>query len=237
MALYVYAITKSSHPLDGLDDLTGVGESTPVRAVRGDSLCAVVSEAPDEVSVKRSDVQAHHAVQERLWHDGVTLPLGFGFVAEDEEAVRAVLEEGAEQFAQRLDELADRVEFNVKGVQEEEAALRQLVEESEPIRRLNDATRDGGGTYEQRLELGRMLHDGIQAQQAALAESVLAALRPHAAAERLAEPSQQYLLSASFLVDNDKAEEFTGAARQVSEELPEGVELRIRGPLPPYSFA
>lgn len=235
MTLYVYAITKSSHPL-GLDDLSGVGDA-PVRAVRADALCAVVSEAPDEISIKRADVEAHHAVQEKLWEDGVTLPLGFGFVAEDEDAVRTVLDEGAELFTQRLEELTDRVEFNVKGVQEEEAVLRQIVEESEPVRQLNERTRDGGGTYDERLELGRILHDEVQARQATLAESVLARLRPHVRAERLSEPSQQYLLNASFLVDQEKGEEFTRTAEEMSKELPEGVEIRIRGPLPPYSFA
>ncbi|WMX48701.1 GvpL/GvpF family gas vesicle protein [Streptomyces roseicoloratus] len=236
MALYVYAVTKSSHPL-GVDELEGVGgDGTPVRAVRGDGLCAVVSEAPAEITMTRPDLEAHHAVQERLWNDGPTLPLSFGFVAEDEDAVRAVLDAEAEQFAERLDELADRVEFNVKGVQEEEAILRRILADSEPVRQLNEATRDGGGTYDQRLELGRLLNDEVLARQTALAESVLAALRPHAHAERLGEPSQQYFLSASFLVDRQGVEEFTRAAEEASGELPEGVEVRVRGPLPPYSF-
>ncbi|MER5204716.1 GvpL/GvpF family gas vesicle protein [Streptomyces sp. NPDC002825] len=237
MSLYVYAITKSSHPLR-LDGLNGVGEGeSPVRAVRGTKLCAVVSQAPEDVTVSRSDLEAHHAVQERLWNDGTMLPLGFGFVAEDEDAVLAVLGEGAEQFEERLEELTDRVEFNAKGVQEEEAILRQIVDESEQIRQLNETTREGGGTYEERLELGRLLNDEVLARQTALAENVLAALRPHAYAERLAEPSQQYFLSASFLVDRQGVEEFTQAAEDATEELPEGVEVRIRGPLPPYSFA
>ncbi|MEU8525990.1 GvpL/GvpF family gas vesicle protein [Streptomyces sp. NPDC048629] len=237
MVLYVYAITKSSHPLR-LDGLTSVGgEESALRTVCQESLCAVVSEAPEQIEVKRPDVEAHHEVQERLWSDGVTLPLGFGFVAEDDDAVRAVLDQGAEQFAERLEELTDRVEFNVKGVLEEEAAMRRLLEESEDVRELNEATRDGGGTYDERLQLGELLSKGMLAQQEALAEMVLAALRPHARSERLSEPSQQYFLSASFLVDQEGAEEFTKAAEQAAEEQSEGVEIRVRGPLPPYSFA
>ncbi|MGW4160917.1 GvpL/GvpF family gas vesicle protein [Streptomyces sp. NPDC004788] len=237
MALYVYAITKSSHPLR-LDGLRAVGgEGTTVRTVCQGDLCAVVSETPEEISANRPDVEAHYDVQTRLWSDGVTLPLGFGFVAEDDDAVRAVLDEGAERFTQRLEELTDRVEFNVKGVEEEEAAIRRIAEESQRVRELNDATRDGGGTYEERLELGKLLSDEMLARQGTLAESVLEALRPLATAERLSEPSQQYFLSASFLVDRERAEEFTKASEEVLEGLPEGVEIRIRGPLPPYSFA
>ncbi|MGW5418810.1 GvpL/GvpF family gas vesicle protein [Streptomyces sp. NPDC003943] len=236
MALYVYAITKSSHPLR-LDGLTGVGGEEALRTVCQGDLCAVVSEAPEEISVRRPDVEAHHDVQTRLWSDGVTLPLGFGFVAEDDDAVRAVLDGSAEQFTQRLEELTDRVEFNVKGVEEEEAAMRRILAESKPVRELNEATREGGGTYEDRLELGRLLNDEMLARQEALAQSVLAALRPLALAERLSEPSQQYFLSASFLVDQERAEEFTKAGEELLKEQPDGVDIRIRGPLPPYSFA
>ncbi|MEU3400113.1 GvpL/GvpF family gas vesicle protein [Streptomyces filamentosus] len=236
MALYVYAITGASHPLR-LDGLTGVGDGrTPLRPVREGELRAVVSEAPEEIGLTRPDLEAHQAVQERLWDDGTTLPLGFGFVAQDEDAVRAVLAESAEQFAARLDELTGRAEFSVKGIQEEEAALREVVDEVEEVRRLNEVTRDGGGTYDDRLELGRLLLDEVQARQVGLAEAVLAALRPHAQAERLSEPSQEYFLSASFLVDRERAEDFVRAAEEAAGDLSDGVEIRVRGPLPPYSF-
>ncbi|RZB14859.1 gas vesicle protein [Streptomyces sp. F001] len=237
MSLYVYAITKPSHPLR-LDDLKGVGESpSELRVVHGDSLCAVVSEAPDDLSIARRDLEAHSAVQERLWSEGTSLPLSFGFVAQDEDAVRAVLEQGAEQYSQRLAELTDRVEFNVKGVQDEDALLQQIVEESPRVRELNEATREGRGSYEQRLELGQLVAQEVQSRHEALAAQIVAALRPLVYAENLSPPSEQYFVNASFLVDREKSEAFTEASRELGEQLPEGVELRLNGPLPPYSFA
>ncbi|WP_418960666.1 GvpL/GvpF family gas vesicle protein [Streptomyces tritici] len=236
MVLYVYAITNDSHPLrlDGLPAVSG-DEDTTLRSVKEGSLCAVVSELTRELTAKRDDVEAHHTVQDRLWADGVTLPLGFGFTAEDEDVVHAVLREGADLYAERLEELKDRVEFNVKGILDEDTALRQIVGESDDVRRLNDATREGGGTYEDRLELGRLVNEAVQAKQQALAESVLAELRPQIHAER-SEPSQQYFVNSSFLVDRDRADEFAKTAGRLADDGPDGVELRIRGPLPPYSF-
>ncbi|MEU7298228.1 GvpL/GvpF family gas vesicle protein [Streptomyces exfoliatus] len=236
MAVYVYAITGESHPLR-LDDLTGVrGPDDHLRVVRGDSLRAVVGEAPEEIKPDLAGIEAHHAVQERLCEDGATLPLSFGFVADDEDAVRTVLEQRGEQFAQRLEEIGDRVEFNVKGTQDEETVLRHILEESEPARRLNEATRNGGGTYDQRIELGEVVANEVQARQQAVAESVLAALRPRARSERLSDPSQQYFVNVSYLVDRDHAEEFRKATEGLMKDRPDGVELRVRGPLPPYSF-
>lgn len=237
MSVYVYAITKASHPLR-LDGLKGVGEGTSeIRVVRSDSLCAVVSETPEDLSVGRRDVEAHHQVQERLWSDGTTLPLGFGFVTEDEDAIRAVLEARAEEFSQRLDELTGRVEFNLKGVQDEDTLMRAILEGNEQARRLNEVTREGRGTYEDRVALGQVVAQEVQIRQQALAEEVLAALRPFALSEKVAPPSQQYFVSGSFLVDEDRTKEFAQAGQELAERYGEqGVELRLLGPLPPYSF-
>ena len=236
MSVYVYAITKSEHPL-GLDDVKGVGEDpTPLHAVSNGELSAVVSEAPEDLSVSRRDVEAHQDVQQQLWADGTILPLSFGFVAPDEAAVEALLQQQAEAFSQRLDELTGRAEFNVKGVLDEDTLLRAVLAESARARELNDAIREGGGTYEDRLALGELVAQEVQSRQEALGEEALAALRPYALDERLAPPSQQYFVNVSFLVDGERADEFAEAGGELAEALGEGVELRLRGPLPPYSF-
>lgn len=236
MSVYVYAITKVAHPL-GLDDVKGVGEEpAELHAVSSGDLSAVVSETPEGLSVSRRDVEAHHEVQERLWADGAILPLSFGFVAQDDAAVEALLRERAESFSQRLDELTGRAEFNVKGVHDEDTLLRTILTESPRARELNEAIREGGGTYEDRLALGELVAQEVQARQEALGEEVLAALRPYALAEKVTPPSQQYFVNASFLVDGERSDEFTEAGGELAEALGEGVELRLRGPLPPYSF-
>lgn len=237
MPVYVYAITTASHPLR-LDDMGGVGEPpTALYTIGDDTLRAVVSDAPEDLAAGRRDLEAHHTVQERLWADGTTLPLSFGFVAQDEETVRAVLREQGEQFAGALDELSGRVEFNVKAVQDEDGLLREVLTASERARRLNEATRDGGGTYEDRLELGQLVAQEVQARQQSLAAEIVEALRPLARSEQLSPPSQQYFLNASFLVDDDRTEEFTRTGTALAERYADVAELRVRGPLPPYSFA
>ncbi|QYX78197.1 GvpL/GvpF family gas vesicle protein [Streptomyces akebiae] len=236
MSVYVYAITKAAHPL-GLDHVKGVGEDpAELHAVSSGELTAVVSEAPEVLSVSRRDVEAHLTVQEQLWADGAILPLSFGFVAPDEAAVEGLLQEQAEEFSQRLDELTGRAEFNVKGVLDEDTLLRAVLTESAQARELNDAIREGGGTYEDRLALGELVAQEVQRRQEALGEEALAALRPYALAEQVTPPSQQYFVNASFLVDGERSDEFAEAGGELAEALGEGVELRLRGPLPPYSF-
>ncbi|MEU6577366.1 GvpL/GvpF family gas vesicle protein [Streptomyces sp. NPDC046805] len=237
MSLYVYAITAASHPLH-LDELKGVGDPpTDLRAICGDSVCAVVSETPDDLKVKRRDMNAHHEVQARLFEEGTTLPLHFGLLAEDEDAVRAVLAEGEQVFSQRIEELTDRVEFNVKAAWDEDAALRDILDQSEELRKLNEATRNDDATYEQRLALGETLSQEVQRRQETLAAEIVEELRPLVQAERVAPPSDQYAVNASFLIDRERADAFGEAAGRLSERLGEQAGIRVLGPLPPYSFA
>ncbi|MFI9150208.1 GvpL/GvpF family gas vesicle protein [Streptomyces sp. NPDC053367] len=236
MSVYVYAITKASHPLR-LDDVTGVGDPpAEVRVVPGDSLCAVVSESPADLSVSRQDLQAHHEVGQRLWADGPVLPLSFGFTAEDDDAVRAVLEERGPQMAQRLDELTGRGEFNVKGVAQEDALVGAELQDNRQARELNERTRKGAGTYEDRVALGQLLAEGVQRREQALAEEILAVLRPLALAEQTSPPSGQYFVNSSFLVDEERYDEFARTGQELSERYGEAAEVRLRGPLAPYSF-
>jgi hypothetical protein len=237
MSLYVYAITGASHPLR-LNGLQGVGDPpAELRVVRGDSVCAVVSEAPDDLRISRRDMAAHAAVQSRLFEDGTALPLHFGLVAQDEEAVRAVLAEREQDFARRIGELTDRVEFNVKAAWDEDAAIHDILEQSEQLRSLNEATRTDETRYEDRLTLGELLAQEIQRRQESLTAEIVNELEPAAHAERISRPSDQYAVNASFLVDQDRADEFVDAAGRLAERLGEQAGIRVMGPLPPYSFA
>jgi hypothetical protein len=236
MSVYIYAITKASHPLR-LDDVTGVGDPpAEIRVVPGDSLRAVVSEAPENLSVSRHDLAAHHEVGQRLWADGPVLPLSFGFVAPDEDAVRAVLEEQGPQMAQRLDDLTGRGEFNVKGVTQEDALVGAELRENRQARELNERTREGAGSYEDRVALGQLLAEAVQRREQILAEEILAEVRPLALAEQTTPASGQYFLNSSFLVDEERYDEFARTGQELAERYADTAELRLRGPLPPYSF-
>jgi hypothetical protein len=143
MAVYVYSIADKEHPLQ-LDGVNGVGDPpSPLRTVNAGSLTAVVSDAPEDLRPKRRDLTAHQEVQNQLMMDGTVLPLRFGLTAPDDDAVRTVLEERAAEYTERLRALADCAEYHLKVKQDEEALLREILEESmarqAPIRLLHSA--------------------------------------------------------------------------------------------------
>ncbi|MEU9558759.1 GvpL/GvpF family gas vesicle protein [Streptomyces fumanus] len=236
MSTYVYGITASTHPAlpEGMD---GVG--TPPRKVRilkeGD-LAAVVSDAPEGLRPKRKDLLAHQNVLSEAGAAGCVLPMRFGSVATDDTSVTEVLAERADHYKERLGALDGRVEYNIKANHVEEAVLHHVMAENQQIRALAEANRKaGGGSYEAKIQLGEMVAAAVQAREAEDARALRSVLEPQAEAVSVGPESTGWLANVSFLVGRDAAEEFLAAVERARAELPH-LEVRINGPLPPYSF-
>ncbi|WP_406213032.1 GvpL/GvpF family gas vesicle protein [Streptomyces decoyicus] len=236
MSVYVYSIVATTHP-QGLEGLDGVGKPpSTLRTVQSKELSAVVSDAPEELRPKRRDLAAHQAVQERLMADGTVLPLQFGFTTTDDEAVRAVLKERAEEFTERLEALEGCAEYHLKAAQDEDAMLRQILQESDEARSLNDQIKSGTGSPDLPMALGELVAQEVEARQQQLASVVLDALRGFAREESGSQTTGNDFLSVSFLVERDTEKSFLAAEQDLAKELGEDFDLRLLGPLPAYSF-
>ncbi|MGG7575937.1 GvpL/GvpF family gas vesicle protein [Streptomyces sirii] len=236
MAVYVYSIVASAHPqrLDGLD---GIGDPPgKLRTVSAGELSAVVSEAPSDLKAEHRDLVAHQAVQERLMADGTVLPLQFGFTTTDDDAVRTVLDDAADDLNERLRRLENCVEYQLKAAQDEDALLRHILAESDEASDLNVQIKSGHGGPDLPLTLGERVAQEVQVRQDRLTTSIVEALRSLARDERLSTPTGDDFLNVSFLVDRDHEDRFRTAEKSLADELGTDLDLRLRGPLPTYSF-
>jgi hypothetical protein len=236
MSTYVYGIAHSSHA-SLPKDMGGIGDpARPVRIVRHGELAALVSDAPEDLRPKRRDLLAHQNVLAEAGAGGSVLPMRFGSLSPDDEAVTAVLAERAEHYVERLSSLEGRVEYNVKVAHDEEAVLHRVMAENPEIRSLTEANRaSGGGTYEQRLRLGELVVAAVQAREAHDAAHVQHVLEPVTDGVSAGPQSTGWLASVSFLVERDTAEHFLAAVDELRRTQPH-LEMRVNGPLPPYSF-
>jgi hypothetical protein len=236
MQLYVYAITRSDHPLrlDGLRPVGG-GPGALRTVTRGD-VAAVVSPAPPDLRPRRRDLASHQELQERLMGDGAVLPMRFGLLAPDDGALRAALEHKSEEYRRKLDGLHGTTEFNVKAARSQDDLLREVLAESEQARRLNERTRDGNGTYDDRIALGQLIAREVEARHRQVAEQVITELSELVRCQVVTAPGKDDFLNVSFLVERARAREFAEAGQRLAQSYGEAYHFRIRGPLPPYSF-
>ncbi|MFG2353118.1 GvpL/GvpF family gas vesicle protein [Streptomyces sp. NPDC048521] len=236
MSSYVYGITARSHPALP-EGMTGVGEPPrPVRILTAGELAAVVSDAPEDLRPKRRDLLAHQNVLAEAGAAGCILPMRFGSVAPDDDSVTQVLTERAEHYKERLRELDGKVEYNIKATHVEDAVLHLVMAENAEVRTLAEANRrSGGGSYDDKIRLGEMVAAAVKAKEAEDANEVQGLLAPAAAAVSVGPESTGWLVNVSFLVPRDTAERFLAAVEQVRKSHAH-LDLRVNGPLPPYSF-
>ncbi|MFD9041296.1 GvpL/GvpF family gas vesicle protein [Streptomyces bottropensis] len=236
MSTYVYGITAGSHPALP-EGMGGVGDpARPVRILREGELAAIVSEAPEGLRPKRKDLLAHQNVLSEAGAGGSLLPMRFGSVAPDDASVTAVLAERAKHYLERLGALDGKVEYNVKASHDEEAVLHRVMGENPELRAMTEANRQaGGGTYEDRLRLGEMVVAAVQAREAEDAAELRRTLEPAAEDVSAGPDSTGWLANLSFLVDRESSAAFLDAVEEVRKSHPH-VEVRVNGPLPPYSF-
>ncbi|GAA2298838.1 GvpL/GvpF family gas vesicle protein [Streptomyces kunmingensis] len=236
MSTYVYGIADADHPSlpDGME---GIGSpALTVRVVKGGGLAALVSDAPENLRPKRRDLLAHQNVLSEAGGGGTVLPMRFGSVAEDDAAVAAALEERVTHYQERLAALRDRVEYNVKVQHDEEAVLRTVMADNDDVRALAVRNRDaGGGSHEDKLQLGEAVAKAVQTREAQDAETVRTALQPHADDISEGPGSTGWISNLSFLVDRTSSEGLLGAIEELRQAAPHLV-FRVNGPLPPYSF-
>jgi len=237
MARYVYCFLDAEHALP-LDGLRGVGaEEAALRAIRHEGLAAVVSDAPQGLRPKRRDLVAHETVLETLSAAGTVVPMRFGTVAPDDDAVVAELTRGASRYTELLTRLAGHVERNVKGAHLEDALLADLLAGSPELRARNEALRAaGGGGQSDQMAFGEQMNLAVEQRRTRDAAYVVAALRPLAMLDRHAPPIKDCFVNVSFLVPSAAQDDFDAVVAQLRTAVAGYAELRVSGPLPPYSF-
>ncbi|MFF8537390.1 GvpL/GvpF family gas vesicle protein [Streptomyces sp. NPDC015532] len=231
--VYVYAIIRAGEPLPV--DATGVGDpAAELRVIRQGRLAAVVSEAPSKLRARRRDLLAHQDLLLRLSEQGSALPMRFGVVAPDEDAVRGQLKAREPEHLAALEHLADGVEVNVKALPAKDA-LASLLTQDTNVRRLRDEVRRRPG-YEASLRLGEAVSAALEGRAAEAGRRILRELTPRARAVASGPEVQGCVLNASFLVGRGDSDAFRSVAERFGHTHRDLVDLRLTGPLPCYSF-
>jgi hypothetical protein len=234
---YVYGVVRADGPRPRDTGING----KPVRVVALEGIGALTSSVPDrELEAGRDELMAHSQVLERALERGVVLPMQFGMVMPDDEAVRELLLAAhRKELEAQLREMANKVEVNIKGIYEEGAVLREVLAESDEMAQLREAIRDKpeDATYFERIRLGELVAEALEAKQSVDERSLIDRLVPHAIAVELGQTVHERMaLNASFLVDRGAIEDFDRAVDKLGKEQAERIRFKYTGPLPPHSF-
>jgi hypothetical protein len=237
-AKYVYGVVRAAGP--STPDVRGIGDE-PVGVVALDDLGALSSDVPDDdLEAGREELLAHARVLEAVIEEGVVLPMRFGVVLPDEEAVRQnLLAAHRVELAEQLDEMDSKVELDLKGIYEEPAVLSEIVAENVEVADLREAIRDKPeeATYYERIRLGEVVAEALGAKRSADEQAILDRLAGHAVAIEVGEAVHERMaVNASFLVDRAERDAFDSAVDEIGAEQANRIRFKLTGPLAPHSF-
>lgn len=218
----------------------GIG-GADLRLVTGDGIAALVSDIDrDELTLGREAMTAHARVLEEALTAGTVLPMRFGAVLANEEAVRGdLLEAHRDDLRAQLTDLEGKVELRLRASYEESQLMREVVQDDPEVARLSAATRSApqDATYYARIELGERVAAGVERRRQADAAAILGKLRPLALAVEAGDPPHERVaVNASFLVQQATLPAFDKAVDEVGRAQAGRMTLKYTGPLPPYSF-
>ena len=240
MGKYLYCIIRTLEPRQF--QTRGIGEmGCAVSMVSYMSLAAVVSDSPVVVyDNSRRNMMAHTVVLEEVMRDFTLLPVRFGTVAPNAEAIQAqVLQRRYGELTQSLGEMEGRVEMGLKAFWYEGATYEEIVAENSPVRRLRDSLRDRTPeeSYYDRIHLGEMVKAAMERKRDVDSEKILDRLRPLVYKTRT-NPliTDRMVLNAAFLVDRDNEAAFDEAVQALDADMGKRMMFKYVGPVAPYNF-
>jgi len=215
-------------------------EDAGARAVVHGEVAAVVGDAAGEE--RAADLARRHwNVLEAIAATATVLPVRFGTaMTGDRAVVEELLEPSHDELLARLARFEGVVQLTVKGTYDEAALMRSIVD-GEPqvaeLRRRVRALPEAAGHFE-RIKLGELVAGAVEQAREQDAARLLEHLDAHAVDRRLETATgTDGAVNAAFLVERERTRAFGRALDAAAEELSGRVELRVIGPLPPYSFA
>ncbi|MEU4675300.1 GvpL/GvpF family gas vesicle protein [Amycolatopsis sp. NPDC023774] len=239
-AIYVYGILPADVDID--DDTRGVGDPpAEVSTVPSGPIAALVSEIPRDAPLGRpQDLSAHARLLDAAAAELPVLPLRFGAVVTDEQAVvDELLDANRDDFTAALEQLEGKAEYLVRARYDERAILREILSENDRMAQLAEAIRGKpeDATRNERMALGEQITQAIEAKRALDTQRVADALAESVVQLAPRQPThEEEAVHLAVLAETERQDELEAVIDQLAQEWQGRVEVRLLGPLAAYDF-
>ncbi|PWH06469.1 gas vesicle synthesis GvpLGvpF [Brachybacterium endophyticum] len=235
--LYLYGIVLADCEAPSVE---GVHGHAP-RVVGSGSLAALVSDLePVDALGDPDDLVAHTQVLDALAEAHPVLPMAFGTVLPGDGDIAADLLSPREQeFVTALERLRGLQQYTVRVRFDRDAALREILEQNPEAMRLREqiAGTSEDQTRPQRIRLGELVVQTLEAWRPPESESILGRLQPTVSELAVRSiGSAEDVVEAAVLVRPDAADGFEAEVERIAEERHERLRFRLVGPQAPYDF-
>jgi hypothetical protein len=181
----------------------------------------------------------YQAVIEMVMKSHSIIPIKFGTILQGEEDLKKILEKSYGRINTNLKEMENKIELDVAALWSNMDTVLKEIAEEEEIKRLKEEalTKPPEQVFEIKVQLGKLVKDTLDKKREQCASQLSDVLKKDAANYRShAVMDDSMIMNTAFLIDKDRQETFETKVDQLDKQYNGGINFRIVGPLPPYSF-
>ena len=232
MRLYTYAIIDSNSGMD--EPIRGLGEASVYNILYRD-IGIVVSDLDPQVQIKtKESILKHEEVVERLMDRFTVLPMRLYTVFSGKEEMLLKVKDYYEDFIENLDRVRNKAEFGIKVIWTGNIIKERI---SNAYKNESPAHLTQSGTKFMKEKFEKYKIDKEFEEEADRCSAIVDGFFNRLASEKKLEKlkTDNLLLSASYLVDKEKKDDFKKAFEELRSS---GGDLKylLSGPWPPYNF-
>ncbi|MCX5667700.1 MAG: GvpL/GvpF family gas vesicle protein [Candidatus Omnitrophica bacterium] len=232
MRLYAYAIIDSNSGMD--EPLKGLGEGS-VYNISYRDIGIVVSDLEAQVQIKtKESILKHEEVVERLMDRFTVLPMRLYTIFSGKEEMLLKVKDHYEDFVENLDRVRDKCEFGIKVIWAGDIIKERIInahKNESPAHLVQSGTKFMNEKFE-KYKIDREFEEEAD-KCIAIVDGFFSKFISEKRLEKL--KTDNLLLSASYLVDKEKRDDFKKAFEELRGS---GGDLKylLSGPWPPYNF-
>jgi|LakMenEpi03Aug12_release.lakeMendotaPanAssembly.Ray.scaffolds.fasta_scaffold347350_3 hypothetical protein len=239
--LYLYCVIEGNTEPAGLKDIKGIGDK-PLRSIPYEDMQAIVSDVDTKPRANRDNLLRHANVLEQLLKFGQMLPARFGLIADDDEDVlNNFLKPHHQEFDELLKKLHGKHEVDLKVYWDNNAVLQEVANANEQVQKLRESlvgkSPQDKSVYQQKVQLGEIVHKAVEAKRTNLKEEALNMLKSISADLKENDlQSENMVLNMAFLVPEEKQSEFTANLENLDKKYQGLLTFKVVPDAPPYNF-
>ena len=235
---YVYAVVSGDSAIDygelGID-------GSPVYRIGDGDLAALASPITRaRVRPERRHVSAHNAVLRRALEQGeqAVLPMAFGLIAEDDQAVRVLLQHNRAALREQLTRVIDKVEMGLRVVWDVPNLFEYFVARRPELRDARDLIGDiRKARHAEMLTLGQLFERVLNEERERHFNHVAQILRRSGLEVKQNPPrSEREVMHLACLVPRALQNEFESIVSESAAEFDNCFTFDISGPWAPHNF-
>ncbi|MBI5697263.1 MAG: GvpL/GvpF family gas vesicle protein [Thaumarchaeota archaeon] len=204
---------------------------------------AIVSDAPfKEIQPNVNEINWHQQVVEASREKWTTLPVRFGTMFKSDEGVKKYLEKSYKDLRTKITKFENKDEYGIKVVFDKDdlTKIDIKINDNTEIKKIREkmAASGQGASYFLKLRMDEAVRNEVLKKVDEIGTNIHKQLSSCVFDNCVLKADiAQIILSAAYLVDRNKKEEFDSQIHKIKERYESsGIMIHISGPWAPYSF-